>query len=413
MKYDVAIIGGGPAGLMAAGRAGELGARVILIEKNSRAGIKLLASGGARCNITNTSDEPRGMAAKYGKNGKFLLSALHRFSPESVMDFFERRGVKLKTERAGRVFPVSDRSQDVLDALWKYTRHPNIEFKAGFPVSELVIDGRRIAKAVLANGQVIEADRFVIATGGKSYPATGSSGDAWAWLESVGHSIVAPLPGLAPLALNSPLISELSGLSLHDVSISAYAGKKRIDSRFGDAIFTANGMSGPAIHDLSKAVSQALPGEVEISIDFFPAFEQFRFDHRLQNDFQANNNKQLRNGLSTLLAPKIAPVIIRLSGIDPEKRVNQITKEERLRLVSLLKDFRFKVRSVGGFDKAIVTVGGVALSEVVPKTMRSLVMDNLYLAGEVLDLDGPTGGYNLQICWSTGYVAGESAALAH
>lgn len=397
---------------MAAGRAGELGARVVLIEKNNRAGIKLLASGGSRCNITNTSDEPRSMAAKYGKNGKFLISALHRFSPESVMDFFERRGVKLKTERAGRVFPVSDRSQDVLDALWKYIRHPGIEFKGGSPVKDIVVDGRRISRVILANGQAIEADQYVVATGGKSYPATGSSGDGWAWLDSIGHQIVPPLPGLSPIILGGPVVSELSGLSLHDVEISAYAGKKRIDKRFGDAIFTGNGMSGPAIHDLSKSVSQALPGSTEISIDFFPALEQFRFDHRLQNDFQINNNKQFKNGLSTLLPPKIIPVIIRLSGIDPEKRVNQITREERLRLIGLLKDLRFKVQGVAGFDKAIVTVGGVSLSEIVPKTMRSTLVENLYLAGEVLDLDGPTGGYNLQMCWSTGFVAGESAAAA-
>lgn len=412
MKYDIAIIGGGPAGLMAAGRAGELGARVILLEKNNRPGIKLLASGGTRCNITNASDNPRAMAAKYGKNGKFLLSALHRFGPEAVMDFFERRGVKLKTERAGRVFPVSDRSQDVLDALWKYVRHPNIEFRTGAPVREVITEEGAVKKVILESGETVEAFQYIIATGGVSYPATGSSGDGLAWLGSMGHQIVKPLPGLTPIILNDAIVAELAGLSLHDIEVTAFEGKKRIDSRLGDIIFTGNGMSGPAIHDLSKAVSQALPAEITISVDLFPALEQFRFDHRLQSDFQANNNKQFKNSLVTLLPPKIAPVIIRLSGIDPEKRVNQVTREERLRLIELLKGMRFAVAGVAGFDRAIITVGGIALAEVVPKTMKSTIVDNLFLAGEILDLDGPTGGYNLQMCWSTGFLAGENAALA-
>jgi predicted Rossmann fold flavoprotein len=412
MKYDVAIIGGGPAGLMAAGRAGELGARVILLEKNNRPGIKLLSSGGTRCNITNTSDSPRAMTAKYGKNGKFLFSALHRFGPEAVMAFFERRGVKLKTERGGRVFPVSDRSQDVLDALWKYDRQPNVEIKTGSPVREVIAEAGLMTKVVLDSGETIEADQFVIATGGKSYPATGSSGDGFAWFGSLGHQVIQPLPGLSPVILKDAIVAELAGLSLHDIEVTAYAGKKRIDSRFGDAIFTGNGMSGPAIHDLSKAISQALPAEITLSVDLFPALEQFRFDHRLQSDFQINNNKQFKNSLMALLPPKIVPVIIELSGIDPEKRVNQVTREERLHLIELLKGMRFAVAGVADFDKAIVTVGGVTLTEVVPKTMKSTIVDNLFLAGEILDLDGPTGGYNLQVCWSTGFVAGENAALA-
>jgi len=412
MKYDIAIIGGGPAGLMAAGRAGELGARVIVIEKNNRLGVKLLASGGTRCNITNTSTEPRSMTAKYGKNGKFLFSALHRFGPEAVMDFFERRGVKLKTERGGRVFPVSDRSQDVLDALNKYVRHPNIEIRTGVAVREVVADNQSIIKIILVSGEIIEATQYIIATGGKTYPATGSSGDGYGWLSVLGHEVIKPLPGLSPIVLKEAIVAELTGLSLHDVEVTALHGKKIIDRRFGDAIFTANGLSGPVIHDLSKAVSQALPAEITISIDFFPSLEQFRFDHRLQSDFQVNNNKQFKNSLSALLPPKIAPVIITLSGIDPEKRVNQITREERLRLIELLKDFRFNVAGVSGFDKAIVTIGGAALNEVVPKTMKSTIINNLFLAGEILDLDGPTGGYNLQMCWSTGFLAGENAALA-
>ncbi|HAO92458.1 MAG: hypothetical protein A2X99_01745 [Deltaproteobacteria bacterium GWB2_55_19] len=411
MKYDVVIIGGGPAGMIAAGRAGECGARVLLLEKNNRLGVKLLITGHGRCNITNKTGSPREMAEKFGRNGKFLISAFSRFGVKEVIGFFESRGVKTKVEKNNRVITESDRAEDVLDALIDYMEKSKVEVRSSAEVRSIERSGERIEKVVLSTDEEVLADRFVICTGGKSYPATGSTGDGFDWARALGHKVIRPSPSLTPVILKDAFVKELEGLSLRDVRIAAYKDNKKFDSNVGDAIFTAKGISGPLIINMSKRIGKELPGEVALKIDLVPALDFTELDARIRKDFEECPNKHIKNCLDMLLPQKLVPVITKIAGIDPEKKAHCVTKEERKTLVRLMKEFGVHVAGLPGFEKAVITAGGIELSEVDSKTMRSKLIDNLYFAGEVLDLDGPTGGYNLQVCWSTGYCAGEATAV--
>lgn len=411
MKYDIAIIGGGPAGMISAGRAGELGASVVLIEKNKNLGRKLLITGGGRCNITNKENNPREFISKFGKNGKFLFSAFFRFGVQETINFFEKLNLKTKIEREGKVFPVSDKSQDVLEALIGYLRKSNVKIKLNSEVKEIIKKDNKIKKIILVNNEEITADRFIISSGGKSYPETGSTGNGYEWVKKLGHTTTSLSPSLVPIIVKEKIVEELEGLSLKNVEISVYKENKKIDSRFGEAIFTADGMSGPIIIEMSKKIGQELPKNIKIKIDFKPALDFIKFDQRIQKNFCKDSKKMFKNSLNDLLPKKLIPVIVKLSKINPDKKSSFITKEERKKLLHLLKEFTLEIKSLATHKKAIITSGGIKLSEIDQKTMKSKLIDNLYFAGEILDIDGPTGGYNLQVCWTTGYVAGESAAF--
>jgi len=410
MKYDVVVIGGGPAGMMSAGRAGELGSHVLLLEKNRGLGIKLLITGKGRCNITNKTDDLKEIVNKFGKNGKFLFSSFYKFGVDDIIEFFESRGVKTKIERGNRVFPVSDRSKDVLNALLGYLKKSQVKIKTNAQVKEIIKKGEKIEKVVLDDGDEIFADKFIICTGGKSHSSTGSSGDGFQWLAKLGHKITKLSPSLTPIIVKDEIVKELEGLSLKNVEISVYKNDKKIDSKFGEAIFTANGLSGPIILNLSKKIGKEPSTKIKIKIDFKPALDFEKLDKRIQRDFQERNNKMFKNSLDKLLPQKLIPVIIKLSKINSEKKVNLINREERKRLLHLIKEFDLDLKELAGYDKAIITAGGVDLKEIDPATMKSKLIDNLYFAGEIINIDGPTGGYNLQVCWSTGYVAGESVS---
>ncbi len=405
---DIIVIGGGPAGMMAAGTAASSGASVLLLEKNEKLGKKLLLTGKERCNITNAEINSHTLKKIYGKNGGFLHSAFNSFSNQDIIEFFEDQGVKTKVERGNRVFPQSDRALDVLSALKNYLTKNNVKIKYQAEVKSFIRKEGLITKVVLSNGEECKADKFIIATGGKSYPETGSTGDAFSWLTGMGHQVIKPAPALVPIIMSNEFIKDLEGLSLRNVKITLFDNNTKIDARFGEALFTAHGMSGPVILDLSKLVTGLI--KPTLNIDLKPALNYQQLDLRIQRDFAKFNNKIFRNSLHQLLPRKLIAVIIKLSGIDPEKYVNAITKSERKKLLNLLKEFKLSIKGVDGYRKAIITAGGVSLKEVDPKTMRSKLIDNLYFAGEVLDLDGPTGGFNLQICWSSGYCAGLSSA---
>ena len=408
MSYDLIVIGGGAAGLMAAGRAGECGARVLLLEKNERVGVKLLLTGKERCNLTNNISV-REMVKAFGSQGKFLFSALSRFDSASAIDFFTQRGVKIKIEDNNRAFPVSDKARDILAVLLDYIRQSQVEVITGAAVKKIVKEDNLIKKVVLADGREFFAKNYLIATGGKSYPATGSTGEGYNWLAALGHKVVEPRPALAPIIVKNKFIKDLEGVSLVGVKFSWQKDERTIDSRTGEAVFTADGLSGPAILAASGLVARSLPN-VKLSIDFFPDEDLPKLDLRLRNIFSANSNSQIKNALTGFLPPKLIPVLLKLVKIAPETRVNQIVKTERQAVLKLFKTFDLDIQKVDGFDKAMVTTGGVDLKEVDPRAMRSKIISNLFLAGEVLDLDGPTGGFNLQACWSVGRLAGESAA---
>ena len=397
--------------MISAGRAGELGASVVLIEKNKSLGRKLLITGKGRCNITNKENNPREFISEFGKNGKFLFSAFFRFGVQETINFFEKLNLKTKIERGGRVFPVSDKSQDVLETLIGYLKKSNVKIKLNSEVKEIIKKDNKIEKIILANNEEITASKFIISTGGKSYPETGSTGDGYEWVKKLGHTVTSLSSSLVPIIVKEKIVEELEGLSLKNVEISVYKENKKIDSRFGEAIFTADGMSGPIIIDMSKKIGQELPKNIKIKIDFKPALDFLRLDRRVQEDFRKDSKKMFKNSLNDLLPQKLIPVIVKLSKINPDKKSGSITREERKKLLHLLKEFTLEVKSLAIHEKAIITSGGIKLSEIDQKTMKSKLIDNLYFAGEILDIDGPTGGYNLQICWTTGYVAGESAAV--
>ena len=408
--FDVAVIGGGPAGMMAAGRAGESGAKVVLLEKNNRLGAKLLLTGKGRCNITQAEFDNRKFVEKFGQGGDFLFSPLSLFGVKETIEFFEKRGLKLKTERGQRVFPVSDKAQDALRVLMNYLQQNQVKIMTGVGVTGLRKKDKRIIKAILRDQEVV-ADKYIICTGGRACPRSGSTGQGFLWAKKLGHAITDLRPALTPLEIKEKWVKEAQGLSLKNVKIKVIQGGKKKEEAFGEALFTHFGLSGPIVLDLSKKVGELLKkGEVKLSIDLKPALDFIKLDNRVQRDFKKYNNKLFRNSLDDLLPKKMVSIIAKLSGIKLEKKVNAITRQERNDLVRLLKNVEMTVSNVCGFDKAIVTSGGISLKEIDSRTMKSKLIDNLFFAGEIIDLDGPTGGYNLQLCWSTGYLAGQSSA---
>ena len=408
MKYDIAIIGAGPAGLMAGIRASELGAKVILIEKNKRPGLKLLSTGGGRCNITNAIFDSKEMAAHFDQPGKFLISALNRFGAKEIIAFFNNRGVSTKIEKANQVFPESNRATEILNTLINDFKSQGGQLLTEASVRNLKVTGNNITGLVLNNGNQLEARNYLIATGGRSYPNTGSTGDAYLWLKKLGHTIITPQPALSPIVVKDKIVKKLEGLSLTNVVLNLYDDHKKIKTITGDIVFTANGISGPAALDLSRYIKGT--EKLNLKIDFLPDYNLVALDEYLRDTFSRHGTKLFRNSLDGLVPPKLQYLLSDLLNISPDKTAAVINKIERKSLVNFLKGFNLKVQSIGGFDKAIITKGGVALSEVNPKNMQSKIINNLFLAGEILDIDGPSGGYNLQICWSTGYAAGEGAA---
>jgi hypothetical protein len=408
MTYDIAIIGAGPAGLMAGIRAGQLGANVVLIEKNKRPGLKLLTTGGGRCNITNAIFNPKELAEKYGVNGKFLISAFNKFGAKDVVDFFNDRGVFTKIEKINQVFPESNRSTEILNTLINEFKKNGGKLITESVVRNIVSTDNHIEKIVLNSNEEIIANNYIIATGGRSYPDTGSTGDAYIWLKKLGHNIITTQPALSPIIVRENLVKKLEGLSLNDVTLSLYENDKKLKSLTGDIIFTGTGVSGPAAMNLTRHINGT--EKLSLKIDFLPDYTSESLDEHLRDTFTRHGTKLFRNSLDGLVPPKLQYLLCDLLSISTDKTASIINKEERKALVNFLKNLNFKIQSIGGYDKAMVTRGGVALNEINPKNMQSKLIDNLFLAGELLDLDGPSGGYNLQICWTTGYVAGEGAS---
>ncbi|MCX6791222.1 MAG: NAD(P)/FAD-dependent oxidoreductase [Candidatus Gribaldobacteria bacterium] len=408
-KFDVVVIGGGPAGIMAAIQASSKGASVVLIEKNSIFGRKLLLTGGGRCNITQAEFNAKKFVEKLGKKGQFLLSALSVFGSEQMIDFFEQNGLKTKVERGGRVFPVSDQSQEVLNVLVKCLNKNKVRFLLKQEVIGFTAYERRIKKVRLKEIE-ITAKSVILATGGAAYPGTGSTGGGYLLAQKMGHKIIEPRPALAPIETKENWVFGLAGLTLKNVSVGVFQNNKKQDSKFGEMIFTHTGLSGPIILDLSKKIGELLQlGAVNLKIDLKPALDVATLDQRLQRDFQGN--KDFKNYLPALIPQRLGDLIIKLTGINPDKKLNAINKTERKKIIDFLKGLELTVKCVSGFSQAIITSGGVDLKEIESKTLQSKIIKNLFLAGEILDLDGPTGGYNLQICWSTGFVAGTSAVV--
>lgn len=412
---QVVVIGGGAAGMMAAVAAAGQGAEVTLLEKNEKTGKKIYITGKGRCNLTNAC-EPEDFFEHVISNGKFLYSAFYQMDNRTVMDFFEKAGCKLKEERGERVFPVSDHSSDVIAALNRQMAKEQIKVLLHTEAEELLIDKAeglnpsKIAGVKLSNGSILKADAVIIATGGKSYETTGSTGDGYRFAESLGHTIKEIRPALVPLIVKESWCMEMQGLSLKNVSVSLKSGKKKIYEGFGEMLFTHFGVSGPLMLSASSYyVKKYKDTPVTLSIDLKPALTREQLDKRLLRDFDENKNKQFKNSLDRLLPSKMIPVIIKLTGISPDIKVNEITRQKREQLIELLKNLTMTVTGTRGFTEAIITQGGVNVKEVNPSTMESKLVKNLYFAGEVLDLDAVTGGFNLQIAWSTGYLAGLSA----
>ena len=406
-NFDVAVIGGGPAWMMAALSASFGGAKVALIEKNQYLGKKLLLTGNGRCNLTQTGCDTREFIEKIGKNGKFLFSALSTFGPKEIMDFFETFGLKLKTEKNGRVFPLSDRATDVRNALMKALEKNGVKIIFGQDVSEFKIKGKKIEYLELAGKKKIYADHFILAAGGKSYPSTGSAGDWYPKLEKMGHTVLAPAPALVPIETGETWIKELQGISLKNITINLSANNRKTAIGSGEIIFTHFGLSGPAVINASKAIGRHLKnGKVILELDLLPALNISDLEEKMRRGFENNKKKALKNYLSGIFPEKIALMLVRIVGMEKNCKISSITRVERTSLARAVKNFPITATALLDFNHAMVTSGGINLKEVDPKTMRSKIISNLSFAGEILDLDGPTGGYNLQIAWSTGHAAG-------
>ena len=405
----VTVIGGGAAGMMAAIRAAEMGADVTLIERNDRCGKKLRITGKGRCNVTNACDS-REFLNHVPTNPRFLYSALSCFSTDDTQAFFEEAGVPLKVERGRRVFPVSDKADDIVSALVKRVRALGVHVVCG-RASEICVSNGKVTGCMISD-KFIEADALIIATGGRSYPGTGSDGDGYRLASTVGHTVTPLIPSLVPLTSKSKICPSLQGLSLKNVSLTVTdtASGKTVYEDFGEMMFTHFGMTGPMILSASAHLSDITPGKYEAHINLKSALDEKTLDARVLSDFAKYANKDFVNALGDLLPAKLIPVVITLSGIDARKKVNSVTREERAALCAVIRDLRIRIDGFRPIAEAIVTKGGIDTKEINPKTMESKICEGLYFAGEVIDVDAYTGGYNLQIAFSTGALAGQSAA---
>lgn len=403
----VLVIGGGAAGMMAAYAAGMCGHEVTLLEQNEKLGKKIYITGKGRCNFTNASPLEEIMQAVVS-NPKFLYSAFYTFSNDAVMDFFENQGMPYKIERGNRAFPVSDHASDVIRALERAMKEQNVRIRLHTQVRELLIEDDKATGVLLTNGDKIMADSLILATGGLSYPTTGSTGDGHTMAKNSGHKIVTPRPALVPLTTKEEYILRMQGLSLKNVSLKIKDEKRVIYDAFGEMLFTHFGVSGPLVLSASSVLSRHFPREYQAYIDLKPALSEEVLNERLLREFSERPNQHIKAVFQQLLPAKMIPVMIELSQISMDKPVNAITKEERRRLVGLFKAFPFTITGTRGFKEAIITQGGVSVKDIDPATMESKQIKDLYLVGELLDLDALTGGYNLQIAWSTGYLAGIS-----
>lgn len=401
----VIVVGGGAAGMIASIKAAERGNEVILIEKNEKLGKKVFITGKGRCNVTTNKDIEEIINNIVG-NGSFMYSALYTFSNLDLMKMIEDKGVKLKVERGDRVFPMSDKSSDIIKCFEKYIADNNVKVIFNKSVNDIISENNIIRGVRDKDGDVYYGDSVILATGGKSYPVTGSTGDGYKLAGSLGHTITDIKPSLVPLVTKEPWVRDLMGLSLKNIEICVKHRGKQIYKEFGEMLFTHFGISGPVVLSSSRRVADCLPEEVEVFIDLKPGLDLNELNKRILRDFEKYKNKQFKNSLDELLPQKMIPVIINLSGINPDKSVNSITREERQGLTSLLKELKVTVVDTRPIEEAIVTRGGVCVKEVDPTTMESKIIKNLYIVGELLDVDALTGGFNLQIAFSTGYCAG-------
>lgn len=398
----ILVVGGGAAGMMAAVTAARNGKKVRLIEKNEKLGKKLFITGKGRCNITNAADIEDLFSAVVS-NPKFLYSSFYSMTNDQVIDFFEELGVKTKVERGGRVFPESDHSSDVIRALEQEMKRLGIEIRLRTEAEEILAEDGRVTGVRLSSGKELHADAVIIATGGISYPSTGSTGDGYRFARECGHKVTDLSPALVPMEVKEWYARELMGLSLRNVEIRITDGKKKLYEEFGEMLFTHYGVTGPVILSASSIVGKKLKEHpLTLHIDLKPALTEEQLDKRMLREFEANHNRQFKNAVDSLFPSKLKPVIVELSGIQEDKKVNEVTKEERLHFVRLIKDFSMTLTGMRGYNEAIITKGGVSVKEIDPGTMESKLVNGLYFAGEVLDLDAVTGGYNLQIAWSTG-----------
>ncbi len=405
----VVIIGGGAAGMMAGIAAAGAGHRVTIYEKNEKLGKKIYITGKGRCNITNACDTEE-LFQNVIHNPKFLYSSFYAFTNFDMMNFMEQNGCPVKTERGGRVFPVSDKSSDVIRVLSAKLRDLGVEVCLQEEVEKLIAEEGSIKGIVLKKGhRTVRADAVIVATGGLSYPTTGSTGDGYRFANELGHKVTSLSPGLVPFVVMEPVVKELQGLSLRNINARILKDSKVLYEEFGEMLFTHFGVSGPVLLSASSYVAEQLRKEpLTLSVDLKPALSEEQLDARILRDFDEMKNKQYKNALVHLLPAKMMPVIVDRSGINPDKKVNEVTREERHQIVRAIKDFRVTLTGLRDYKEAIITQGGISVREVNPSTMESKRVKGLYFAGEVLDLDAVTGGFNLQIAWSTGYLAGIS-----
>ncbi len=402
MINKIGVIGAGPAGILAAGMAASRGHHVTLLEKNERIGKKMFITGKGRCNITNAAPI-EDFFENIISNKNFLYSSLYSFTNDDILNLLREFGLHTKIERGNRVFPESDKSSDVIKALTKFLDKNNVDIRLKSNVKS-IIHSNGTFRVDLEEEELI-FDKVIITTGGKSYPATGSTGDGYIFAKRLGHKIIPLKPSLVPMEINALWISDLQGLSLKNVALKVYGDQKLIHEEFGEMIFTHFGISGPIVLSTSNYLHGNYK-KIKLSIDLKPALDFYKLDNRVLRDFQLYNNKNLKNSLNDLLPQRLIPWVIKFSNIDPEKTVNQITKEERNNLVSIIKEFPMDFKGFRPIEEAIVTSGGVSTKEINPSTMESKLIPNLFFAGEVIDVDALTGGFNLQIAYSTGYLAG-------
>lgn len=410
--WDVVVIGGGPSGMMAAGTATTSSARVLLIEKNATLGKKLLITGGGRCNVTNAETDTKKLLAKFGKAGKFLFSAFSQWSVADTLEFFHGHGMQTKVENELRVFPMSNKAQSVWDVLNGYMEDGKVNIMTGSPVVEFITakNKKALTNVRLANGDIIQGKSFILATGGKSHPETGSTGDGFKWLRLLGHTVIDTAPALVPLKLSDPWIKRLQGVSIPLVRFSVFQNDKRQSVHKGKLLFTHFGVSGPTILNMSNEIRELLEyGTVTLIADLLPTLDHKRTDTAIQNIFKIHSNKIFKNIATDFLPTSVIQVLGELAGIDEKTPCHSISREARLRLVQFLKALPLHVSGVLGLEKAVITSGGIALEEVDFKTMRSRKISNLHLTGDILNIARPSGGYSLQLCWTTGAVAGKHA----